>query len=203
MKAKLDYRRGHANQSDALKGQTMRSIISILGATLLLGTMTSPAANAWYPGAAAYPVQTEEGGYFDRPTGPWNGGVGQPAVVNHYYSSGCDSCGGWAAPAGTGSAGGSTKLALGTALGATALNSEIGDNDVVGAASNAALADAHAPGVAAGSGSPYPIGAKYATLPAGCAYHPIGGMTYYTCDDSWLSPAYGANGIYYRVVGMP
>jgi hypothetical protein len=181
----------------------MRSIISVLGATLLLGTITSPAAHVWYSGAAAYAFQSEYGGYFDGPTGTWNGSVGQPAVVNHYYSSGCYRCGGWAAPAGAASTEGSTKLALGTALGAGALNSVTANDASVAAASNAASAHAHATGVAAGSARPYPIGAKYATLPAGCAYHPVGGMTYYTCAGSWLSPAYGANGIYYRVVAMP
>lgn len=173
----------------------MRSIISIFGATLLLGTITSPAANAWYSGAAAYAFQSEYGGYFNGPTGTWNGSVGQPAVVNHYYGNGCYSCGGWAAPAGAASTGGSTKLALGTALGAGALNSETADS----AANTDGPANAHA----AGSARPYPINAKYATLPAGCAYHPVGGMTYYICNGSWLSPAYGANGIYYRVVAMP
>jgi hypothetical protein len=174
----------------------MRSIISILGATLLLGTITSPVANAWYSGAAAYAFQSEYGGYFNGPTGTWNGSVGQPAVVNHYYSSGCYSCGGWAARPGATATGDSSKLALGTALGAGALNSETAD-------SAAAVANAHASAVAAGSARPYPINAKYATLPAGCAYHPVGGMTYYICNGSWLSPAYGANGIYYRVVAMP
>lgn len=177
----------------------MRSIIFIVGATLLLGAMMSPAAHAWYSGAPAYAFQSEYGGYFDGPTGAWNGSVGQPAVVNHYYSNGCYSCGGWAAPAGAASTESGTKLALGTALGATALNAETG-HGTLAAGGNAAPADA---GLATESGHPYRIGAKYATLPAGCAYHPAGGMTYYTCNGSWLSPAYGANGIYYRVVAMP
>ncbi len=180
----------------------MRSIISTMGATLLLGAMTSPAAHAWYSGAPSYAFQSEYGGYFDGPTGTWNGSVGQPAVVNHYYSSGCYSCGGWAAPAGPASTGGGTKSVLGTALGAAALNSETGDG-AVAAGGNAAPANARSQGVAAGSAGPYPIGAKYATLPTGCAYRSVGGMTYYTCNGSWLSPAYGANGIYYRVVAMP
>jgi hypothetical protein len=180
----------------------MRSIIAIMGATLLLGTMTSPAAHAWYSGASAYAFQSEPGGYFDGPTGTWNGSVGQPAVVNHYSSSGCYSCGGWAAPAGAALTGGGAKSVLGTALGAAALNSETGDG-AVAAGGNAAPASAYGQGVAPGSGRPYPIGAKYATLPAGCAYHPVGGMAYYTCNGSWLSPAYGANGIYYRVMAMP
>lgn len=90
----------------------MRSIISTMGATLLLGAMTSPAAHAWYSGAPSYAFQSEYGGYFDGPTGTWNGSVGQPAVVNHYYSSGCYSCGGWAAPAGPASTGAAPNRSL-------------------------------------------------------------------------------------------
>jgi hypothetical protein len=49
----------------------------------------------------------------------------------------------------------------------------------------------------------YPIGAIYSNLLAGCAYSPVGTAAYYSCYGSWFSPAYGASGIYYRVVAMP
>lgn len=29
------------------------------------------------------------------------------------------------------------------------------------------------------------------------------GNTYYLCGNTWFSPSYGANGIYYRVVPTP
>jgi hypothetical protein len=47
------------------------------------------------------------------------------------------------------------------------------------------------------------MGAIYPTLPAGCVYSPVGGASYYTCGGAWFSPAYGANGVYYRVVPAP
>ncbi len=41
-------------------------------------------------------------------------------------------------------------------------------------------------------------------LPAGCITPSVsGGGTYYLCGNTWFSPAYGANGIYYRVVPTP
>ena len=41
------------------------------------------------------------------------------------------------------------------------------------------------------------------TLPAGCAPENVGGATYYICGNTWFSPNYGANGVYYRVVPTP
>jgi hypothetical protein len=99
-----------------------------------------------------------------------------PTVVN-YYGSGCGSCGGWNT-AGAAAVG----LAAGTALGA------------------AATANAYNAGVAAGSA--YAVGAIYPVLPAGCEHRPL--LSLYECGGGvWLSPAYGANGIYYRVVPAP
>jgi hypothetical protein len=31
----------------------------------------------------------------------------------------------------------------------------------------------------------------------------MNGATYYVCGNTWFSPAYGANGVYYRVVPTP
>jgi hypothetical protein len=64
----------------------------------------------------------------------------------------------------------------------------------VGAAAGAAAASAHAA---------YAPGDVYAALPAGCAYSSYYGTAYYNCGGTWFSPAYGANGVYYRVVPMP
>jgi hypothetical protein len=50
------------------------------------------------------------------------------------------------------------------------------------------------------------VGTTYATLPSGCAYTPSGGAPYYHCSGYggyWLSPAYGANGVYYQAVAVP
>jgi hypothetical protein len=52
-------------------------------------------------------------------------------------------------------------------------------------------------GVAAGVAS----GTAVTALPAGCAYRPVARQ--YACGATWLAPAYGANGVYYRVVQAP
>jgi len=41
----------------------------------------------------------------------------------------------------------------------------------------------------------------YAALPAGCVYRPL--PQEYECGGTWFAPAYGANGVYYRVVPAP
>ena len=47
------------------------------------------------------------------------------------------------------------------------------------------------------------IGEIYGTLPPNCALTPEGNVTYYHCANMWLEPAFGANGVYYRVVAAP
>jgi hypothetical protein len=88
--------------------------------------------------------------------GAYGGGyVHSPAVVNGYYGgAGCWGCGGWGAAAGV----------------------------AAGAVAGAAVAAGAAAGAAA-SGY-YPIGATYLALPAGCAYTPYAGLTYYRCYGS-------------------
>jgi hypothetical protein len=98
--------------------------------------------------------------------------------VNSYYGSGCYNCGGWAAAG---------AMATGAALGA--------------AATSANQTNAYDAGFAAGS--TYALGAIYPSLPAGCAYSPVGAVTYYRCGTAWFSSSYGANGVYYRVVAAP
>ena len=100
-----------------------------------------------------------------------------PTVVNQYYGTGCYNCGGWSG-AGAVAAGAVAGAAVGVAA-ATAANA------------NAAAA------------ASYGYGDVYAALPAGCAYAPYYGTTYYNCGAAWFSPAYGANGVYYRVVPRP
>jgi len=60
--------------------------------------------------------------------------------------------------------------------------------------------------VAAGAASAAanPPGTLYGALPAGCSYRPVGSQPYYSCTSGlWFTPAYGANGVYYRVVPAP
>ena len=49
----------------------------------------------------------------------------------------------------------------------------------------------------------YAVGQIVAALPAGCITPNVQGTTYYLCGNTWFSPAYGANGTYYRVVTGP
>ena len=67
----------------------------------------------------------------------------------------------------------------------------------VAGSSNTAAAAAPA------SSASYPVGAIYATLPAGCMQPSGLGSTYYLCGNNWFKPSYGANGVYYRVVPAP
>ena len=55
----------------------------------------------------------------------------------------------------------------------------------------------------ASAAASYTMGAIYTTLPAGCATPEVQGQTYYLCGNTWFSPSYGANGIFYRVVPVP
>jgi len=49
----------------------------------------------------------------------------------------------------------------------------------------------------------FAMGAVYAALPTGCISPSVRGGTYYLCGNTWFQPAYGANGVYYRVVPLP
>ncbi len=68
-----------------------------------------------------------------------------------------------------------------------------------GAAAAGAVAGA-AVGAAATAAA---IGRTYGYLPSGCAYSPFNGAPYYSCGGYWVTPAYGANGVYYTVVAAP
>ncbi len=100
-----------------------------------------------------------------------------PVAVPYYSASGCYGC---AAAAGA----------------------------VVGVAAGAAVASssAYSSGYAAGSANTaaaYAMGVNYAALPAGAVAVPKYGTTYYLLGNTWFLPAYGANGVYYRVVPTP
>ena len=77
--------------------------------------------------------------------------------------------------------------AAGAVVGATA-------GMAVGAAAASA---AYAPPVYAPPAAPV----AYASLPAGCIYRIL--PHEYECAGTWFAPAYGANGVYYRVVAPP
>jgi hypothetical protein len=120
--------------------------------------------------------------------GGYYGAYHPPVVVNH-YGAGCYNCGGWSA-GGAAVAAGAVGVAAGAAIGA--------------AGASAASANAYAAGVAAGAAAPvYAVGGVYPTLPGGCQATPTPSGTFYACGSTWFSPAYGANGVYYRVVPAP
>jgi hypothetical protein len=79
---------------------------------------------------------------------------------------------------------------------------------VASANTAAANSNAYNAGYAAGATTAHPApapvtGAVYAALPAGCMSPKVQGGTYYLCGNTWYQPAYGANGVYYRVVPTP
>jgi hypothetical protein len=141
-------------------------------------TTTPGGASAYHPpttyAAGSYPA----GSYAYHP----------PTVVNT-YSAGCYNCGGWSTGAAV-----ATGVAVGVATGAA----------IASANASAATSNAYAAGVAVGAASAtFAMGQVVAVVPAGCTVPVIQGQTYYLCGNTWFSPAYGANGVYYRVVPGP
>ncbi len=139
-------------------------------------------------GAAAYhpPTNYPAGSY---PSGSY--AYHPPTVVNN-YSVGCYNCGGWSAGAAA-ATGAAVDVAAGVATGTA-----------IASANNNAAASAYSAGIAAGAASAtYAVGQIVAVVPAGCTTPEVGGQTYYLCGNTWFSPAYGANGVYYRVVPVP
>ena len=73
----------------------------------------------------------------------------------------------------------------------------------------AATGAAYNAGVAAGAAGAVPasgtwvMGMSYAALPAGSTTISKSGATYYLNGNTWFQPAYGANGVYYKVVPAP
>ena len=49
----------------------------------------------------------------------------------------------------------------------------------------------------------YLTGVNYASLPAGAMTIDKNGATYYLNGNTWFQPAYGANGVFYKVVPAP
>jgi hypothetical protein len=122
--------------------------------------------------------------------GTYYSGYHPPTTVD-YYGNSCGNCGGWTG--GAAAAAGAMGLAAGAAVGA----SETAANE---AASNSA---AYSAGVATGEGIATPPGGIYTKLPPNCAYQAVGTKNYFNCGNMWLTAAYGANGLYYKVVPAP
>lgn len=74
--------------------------------------------------------------------------------------------------------------------------------DCAGAVAAGAIVGAAA-GMAIANHAVYPIGVNYARPPEGAVMVNRYGVDYYRYGDSWFRPFYGANGVYYSVVGAP
>ncbi len=81
---------------------------------------------------------------------------------------------------------------------AAATNAAAANANAAAANANAAAANAYA-----ATNVNYSVGQMTAVLPAGCATPQVNGQAYYLCGNTWFLAAYGANGVYYKVVPTP
>src|SRR5205807_109378 len=123
-------------------------------------------------------------------------GYHPPTTVN-YYGSGCANCGGWAAAAAV-----TTAAVTGAAVASANANAANANAAAVSATAYNAGYNAGATSSAAATPT-YTVGQIAATLPSGCITPTVQGTTYYLCGNTWFSAAFGANGVYYRVVPGP
>jgi hypothetical protein len=140
-------------------------------------------------------------------------------VVNS-YSTGCYNCGGWAVAGAVATGvvvGAAVANANNNAAAAAASNAytqgyvagsvtSSANTSVAVANANAAAANANAAAAnanAAAINANYNMGEIVAAIPTGCAVPVVNGATYYLCGNTWFSPSYGANGVFYRVVPTP
>ncbi len=119
----------------------------------------------------------------------------------NYYGSTCANCNGWAAAAAV-----TTAAVTGAAV--ASANANAANANAAAANANAAAASANAYNAGATTShvttaATYSIGQLVGALPAGCITPNVQGTTYYLCGNTWFSAAYGANGVYYRVVPGP
>lgn len=176
---------------DGQTAQTNRTTNGVAydGSTTAYHTNTGSTSNGAYYGSSHTTYATTGGtAYHSTYYGTTAYPAYHPPTTVNYYGSSCYNCGGWSA-AGAAAAG----LAVGAVAGAA----------VASANSAQATANAYNAGVVAGASAVFAPGAIYATLPAGSVTTVVQGQTYYLNGNTWFSPAYGANGIYYRVVVAP
>jgi hypothetical protein len=81
---------------------------------------------------------------------------------------------------------------------AVATNVAVANANAAAANANAAAANAYA-----AANINYTVGQVTGLLPAGCVTPQVNGQAYYLCGNTWFIAAYGANGVYYRVVPTP
>ena len=143
-----------------------------------------------------------------------------PPTTVAVYGSSCYNCSsGWGA-AGAAVAGAVVGATVATAVAssnnAAAANNAYAQGYNAGAtntaATNAAVANANAAAANANAAAAnayaaanvnYAVGQMTAVLPAGCVTPQVNGQAYYLCGNTWFLAAYGANGVYYKVVPTP
>jgi hypothetical protein len=157
--------------------------------TNVYGGTTSGAygEGAYHTGAYGY------GTAYHPPTAYY--GYHPPATVNSYAST-CANCNWWAAGAAVAGAAAVTGAAVGAA--AASANTAAASSNAYNAGYNSGATTTQAATTAT-----YSIGQLVGALPAGCITPSVQGTTYYLCGNTWFSAAYGANGVYYRVVPGP
>jgi hypothetical protein len=101
-----------------------------------------------------------------------------------------------------------TAAVTGAAVASANANAANANAAAANANANAAAASANAYNAGATTShattaATYSIGQLVGALPAGCITPSVQGTTYYLCGNTWFSAAYGANGVYYRVVPGP
>jgi hypothetical protein len=124
-------------------------------------------------------------------------GYHPPTTVNTYAAT-CSNVNGWAtAAAVTGAA--VTGAAVASANTANAYNAGYSTGATTG---QPVVTNQQAPPPVAVT---YTVGQTVSALPPGGVTSPVTvqGATYYQCGNTWFSPCFGANGVYYRVVPAP
>ena len=77
------------------------------------------------------------------------------------------------------------------------------NQNAVAQASNNSYGAGYNAGMMASAPPTMPMGSTFVSLPTGGGLRTMSGQTFYQCGNSWVRPAYGANGVFYTVVPMP
>ncbi|MEI8340035.1 MAG: hypothetical protein WCH43_00675 [Verrucomicrobiota bacterium] len=125
-----------------------------------------------------------------------------PSTTVNYYGSTCANVNGWATAAAVTGAAVATTAAISANNSATAANAYSAGYNAGATTSQPVATVQQAPPPTAAT---YTVGQTFAALPPGgvTSTTTVQGATYYQCGTAWFSPAFGANGVYYRVVPDP
>lgn len=117
---------------------------------------------------------------------------------NYYgseYHGGCYNC--W--DGGAAAAGAMVGMATGAVIASSSTAA------ATSSAYNAGVATGVAVATSATAATPvnYAVGVNYGALPSGAKMITTNGTNYYVSGSTWFQPAFGPNGVYYRVVPVP